>query len=49
MTAADITAAAVMHRIRVGELFPLPKGFGALAPWVDRVMRYDGKHRKDAG
>jgi len=45
MTAADITTAAVLHRIRTSELFPLPQAAEAHGPWIDKVMAYDGKHR----
>ena len=47
MTAADITAGAVMHRIRLAEFFPLSAAATGILPWVDRVMSFDGKHRKE--
>ncbi|MCP3977966.1 MAG: glutathione S-transferase family protein [bacterium] len=40
MTAADITAAAVIHRVRVAGMFEI-RALDRLAPWVDRVMSYD--------
>lgn len=41
MTAADVTAAAVVFRIRQAALFPLPAADERLSGWVDRVMSYD--------
>ena len=41
MSAADVTAAAVMYRIRVSRVFDLPEATGEIDPWVDRVMAYD--------
>lgn len=41
MTAADVTAAAVMHRVRSSGLFPWPARAVELEPWIDRVMAYD--------
>ena len=41
MTAADVTAAAVFYRIRAAGVFELPEGADTVAPWVERVMRYD--------
>ena len=46
MTYADITAAAVMARIRTSELLPLPPVADALDGWQDRVMEYDGRCRQ---
>jgi glutathione S-transferase len=46
LTAADITAGAVMHRIRLAGMFPLPAAVDPLLPWIDGVMSYDGKHRQ---
>ena len=43
MTAADITAACVMHRVRSAELFPLPACAAALTRWIDRVMAFDNR------
>ena len=45
LSAADITAAAVMRRVRRAELFTLPAAADGLTPWVDRVMGFDGKYR----
>jgi glutathione S-transferase len=44
MTAADITAACVVHRVRSAELFALPGAASGLTDWVDRVMAFDA-HR----
>ena len=44
MTAADVTTAAVVHRIRSAELLAMPAAADSLGPWVERVMRYDA-HR----
>jgi glutathione S-transferase len=41
MTAADITAAATVFRIRAAKFFALPAVDAALSGWVERVMRYD--------
>ena len=41
MTAADITAACVMHRIRATELFPTPQSAEGLTDWIERVVRHD--------
>jgi len=41
MTAADITAAAVMYRIRAAGLFEMPAGIESIGGWIDRVMAYD--------
>jgi glutathione S-transferase len=41
MTAADVTAAAVMYRIRVAGMFDPPPGVEKIAGWIDRVMAYD--------
>jgi glutathione S-transferase len=46
LTAADITAGAVMHRLRHAGLFPFPAAATPIVPWIDRVMSYDGKHRQ---
>lgn len=45
MTAADVTAGAVMHRVRNSDLFVLPAAVAGMAPWIDSVMRFDGPHR----
>lgn len=44
-SAADVTAGAVMHRIRKAEMFALPDSVERLAPWIERVMAYDGRAR----
>ena len=41
MSAADVTAAAVLYRVRHSGVFDLPEGVDAIAGWVDRVMAYD--------
>jgi glutathione S-transferase len=41
MSAADVTAAAVMHRVVNAGLFDIPSGVEAIAPWVKRVMSFD--------
>jgi len=41
MTAADVTAAAVVYRILQSKLFDLPQGSERIQQWVDRVMAYD--------
>ena len=41
MSAADVTAAAVMHRMRRAKLFDPPTGIESIAGWVDRVMAFD--------
>jgi glutathione S-transferase len=48
MTAADVTAAAVIHRIRRAKLFELPPGAGAIEGWVERVMSFDRFYRASA-
>lgn len=47
MSAADITAAAVVFRVRAAGLFPVSRLTEAVSRWVDRVMGYDGKSRMD--
>jgi len=44
MSAADVTAACVMYRVRVTGLFDPPRGIAAIDPWIDRVLAYD-RHR----
>jgi glutathione S-transferase len=41
MSAADVTAAPVLYRIRRAGLFEIPPEAEALDGWVDRVMAYD--------
>lgn len=45
MTAADVTAAAVVHRVQVGALFEsseaLVQAFAAVEEWRERVMVFD--------
>ncbi|MBK8976202.1 MAG: glutathione S-transferase family protein [Planctomycetes bacterium] len=47
MSAADITAACVIHRIRLAKLFPIPPVARGFAPWLERVLRHD-RLRRDA-
>jgi len=41
MSAADVTAAAVVYRVLSTGLFDPPAGLDAIRRWVDRVMAYD--------
>ena len=41
MSAADVTAGAVMYRIRKSEMFDSPAGVDTIRGWVDRVMAFD--------
>jgi glutathione S-transferase len=41
MSAADVTAAAVMYRVRSAGLFPMPPEAERLRVWEDRVIAYD--------
>jgi glutathione S-transferase len=41
MSAADVTAAAVMFRVRTARLFELPPEAEGLSGWIERVMTYD--------
>jgi len=41
MTAADISAAAVMYRVRLAKMFPIPAAADAIDDWIDKVMAYD--------
>ena len=45
ITAADVTAGAVLHRVRSARLFPWPDAAAAISGWVDRVMAFDGPCR----
>lgn len=47
MTAADVTAGAVMHRVRLAEMFTMPAEVAGIVGWIDRVMSFDGKHRNN--
>ena len=47
MTAADITPAAVLFRIRAAEVLPVPAAAEQLTGWERRVMEWDGKHREN--
>ncbi len=48
MSVADITAAAVMYRVRVAGLFQVPPAAERLRDWEERVTAHDA-HRKPAG
>ena len=41
MSAADVTAAAVMYRVRGAGLFDTPPEMETVQGWMDRVMAYD--------
>ncbi len=41
MTAADVTAAAIMYRVRAAGLFDLPAGVEAIRDWENRVIAFD--------
>ncbi len=41
MSAADVTAGAVMYRVRDSGVFPFPPVAARLNDWIDRVMAYD--------
>jgi len=41
MTAADVTCAPVIHRVRVADILPLPAALEHTLAWTARVMQYD--------
>ena len=41
LTAADITCAAVVHRIRISGVLPMPEEMPRIEHWVARVMVHD--------
>jgi glutathione S-transferase len=41
MSLADVTAAAVIYRVRGSGMFDLPREIESIAGWIDRVMAYD--------
>lgn len=41
MSAADVTAGAVMYRVRDSGMFPFPPAAEPLGEWIDRVMAFD--------
>jgi glutathione S-transferase len=41
MTAADVTAAPVVYRVRQAKIFDMPAGAEAVGRWVDRVLAHD--------
>jgi hypothetical protein len=45
MSAADITAAAVVARVRTTGIFPLPPAAARLRAWIARVTAFDGPGR----
>jgi glutathione S-transferase len=45
MSVADITAAAVMRRVRAAGLLTIPPEADALSAWESAVMEFDGKSR----
>ncbi len=45
MSAADVTAAAILARVRISGLFAIPDAAADLAPWIDRVVAFDGPSR----
>ncbi len=47
MSAADITAAAVMFRVQAAAILPLPPEADALSNWMRTVMAFDGKCRTE--
>lgn len=49
MSAADVTAGAVIHRVRTSGLFEMPDGIEAIDPWVARVMSYDRYRDQPSG
>jgi glutathione S-transferase len=48
MSAADVTAAAVMYRVRQGNLFPSSPDSVQLQSWEDQVISFD-EHRSEPG
>lgn len=41
ITAADVTCAPVIHRVRVAQILPLPEGLDHTREWTARMMEYD--------
>jgi glutathione S-transferase len=41
MSAADVTAAAVIYRVRKAKMFDFPAGSESIEGWVGRVMAFD--------
>ncbi len=41
LTAADVTTAPVVHRVRASGVLPFPDGLARVRAWADRVMDYD--------
>ncbi len=49
LTAADISAAAVLYRVENADFFSVRAASAAVVDWRDRVMAFDGKARSDGG
>jgi glutathione S-transferase len=49
MSAADVTAAAVVHRVRQSGLFTLPASLDPLREWEKRVVAYDSHQAAPKG
>jgi glutathione S-transferase len=45
LSAADVAAAPVLHRVQLAGFFPMPPEAEALRPWRERVMAFDGPAR----
>ncbi len=45
LTAADIHAATILHRVQVAQMFEMPPQARELDAWRERVMAYDGVSR----
>ena len=47
MSAADVTAAPLLDRVRASGLLPWPAIASELSDWIGRVMAFDGRSRLD--
>ncbi len=45
MSAADVTAAAVLRRVQKANMFPFPPAADSLSAWMEKVLSFDGKCR----
>ncbi len=45
LSAADVTAAAVLRRVQNSNMFPVPPGADSLSAWMEKVLSFDGKGR----
>lgn len=45
MSAADVTAAAVLRRVQNSNMFPFPAAADSLSTWMEMVLSFDGKCR----